>query len=154
MISYFWGHSMKTNAFEKLHHVNYLMAEMDALYHQASLKLGISDSAMRVLYTIYDRGDGCSLRDVYKQSGIGKQTAHSALQKLEREGMLRIENGLETGKQVRLTEAGRLHMEKTAGRLYQLECEIFSSWTEEELCQHIRLMEKYADALREQLKTL
>lgn len=145
---------MGPNTPEKLHRLNYLMAETDALYHQASLKLGISDSAMRVLYTIYDRGNGCPLRELYKQSGIGKQTVHSALQKLEREGMLRMEHRPETGKQVRLTEAGRRHMEETAGRLFRLECEIFSSWTEEEFRQHLRFLEKYADALREQLKTL
>ena len=45
---------MDNRTLEKLHRINYLIAETDALYHQASLKLGISDSAMRVLYTVYD----------------------------------------------------------------------------------------------------
>lgn len=33
-----------------------LTSEMEALYHQASLKLGITDSISIVLYTIYDEG--------------------------------------------------------------------------------------------------
>lgn len=51
---------MDNRTLEKLHRINYLIAETDALYHQASLKLGISDSAMRVLYTVYDCGGAAS----------------------------------------------------------------------------------------------
>ena len=34
----------KNNAFEKLHRINYLGAEMDALYHRASHKLRQRDA--------------------------------------------------------------------------------------------------------------
>ncbi|XCP83994.1 helix-turn-helix domain-containing protein [Roseburia hominis] len=70
--------------FDKLHRINYLMAETDALYHQASLKLGISDSAMRVLYAIYDSGESCSPSSIYKASGVSKQTINSVVRKLEK----------------------------------------------------------------------
>ena len=36
----------------KIRKINYLISEMDALYHLASLKMGISDSVSIVLYTI------------------------------------------------------------------------------------------------------
>ena len=73
---------MRKSTFEKLHRINYLGAEMDALYHQACHRLGISDSAMRALYTVYDNGGTCLLSDIYKQSGISKQTVNSAMRKL------------------------------------------------------------------------
>lgn len=64
---------MEHNVSEKLHRINNLLAETDAVYHQASLRLGIADSTMRILYTILDNGERCLLSDVYKQSGISKQ---------------------------------------------------------------------------------
>ena len=82
---------MKKNTFEKLHRINYLGAEMEALYHQASLRFGISDSALRALYTVYDNGGTCLLSDIYKQSGISKQTVNSAIRKLENEGILYLD---------------------------------------------------------------
>ena len=31
---------------------NHLISEIDAVYHEAALKLGLSDSAMLILYTV------------------------------------------------------------------------------------------------------
>lgn len=64
---------------------NHLMSEIEAAYHQMSLKLGISDSAMIILYTICDTGDCCLLQDICRRSGISKQTINSAIRKLEAE---------------------------------------------------------------------
>ena len=43
---------MNQKRFDEIHRINYLTSEMEALYHQASLKLGITDSVSIVLYTI------------------------------------------------------------------------------------------------------
>ncbi len=94
---------MRKSTFEKLHRINYLGAEMDALYHQACHRLGISDSAMRALYTVYDNGGTCLLSDIYKQSGISKQTVNSAMRKLENDVVLYLEQEDGRGKRVRLT---------------------------------------------------
>lgn len=65
---------------------NYLTTEIDAAYHEAALKLGLSDSAMLILYAICNSGDECPLSDIPHLSGISKQTVNSALRKLEHEG--------------------------------------------------------------------
>lgn len=144
---------MKKTA-EKLHRINYLTAEIDWLYHQASLRLGIADSTMRVLYTIYDHGEECLLSCVYKESGISKQTVNSALRRLEEQGVLRMESGGGRGKRVFLTEAGKEYAGRTAGRLYRAECALLADWTDEEIDTHIRLMEKYNEAFRKTLEEL
>lgn len=145
---------MDNRAFEKIHRINYLIAETDALYHQASFRLGIADCAMRVLYTVYDSGGSCMLSDIYKQSGISKQTVNSALRKLEADGVIYLEPESGRGKRLRLTEAGRDYVDKTAARLYEAECDAISSWSQEEIDTHIRLLEKYAESLGEQLRKL
>ena len=142
---------MKKSTFEKLHRINYLGAEMDALYHQACRRLGISDSAMIVLYTIYDNGGTCLLSHIYKQSGVSKQTINSAMRKLENDGILYLEQENGRGKRVRLTSDGTDYVEKTAARLYAAECEVFSDWAGEESDTYIRFMEKFNDMFRIQI---
>ena len=41
---------------KELRRLNYLMGETNAAYHEAALRLGLSDSAMRILYAVCDRG--------------------------------------------------------------------------------------------------
>lgn len=91
---------------EFIHRINYLTSEMDAVYHRASLKLGISDSVSLILYTIYDAGGSCLLSEIYKKSGISKQTVNSALRGLEGKGILALQQYKGRAKKVVLTEAG------------------------------------------------
>ena len=58
--------------------LNYLLSEIDEVYHDASVRLGVSDSAMRILYTLCIAGDRCPLCDVARLSGSSRQTIHSA----------------------------------------------------------------------------
>lgn len=145
---------MKKKASEKLHRINYLGAEMDALYHQASLRLGVSDSVMRALYTVYDNGGTCLLSDIYKQSGISKQTVNSAIRKLEGEEILYLEQENGRGKRVHLTEKGKDYVEGNVARLYAAECEVFASWTDKEIDSYICFMEKYNEMFRQQLEQM
>ncbi len=145
---------MADTLFDKMHHINYLTAVLDALYHQASLRLGISDSAMRVLYTIHDQGESCPLSDIYKMCDISKQTVNSAIRKLEKEDILYLEQHLGRTKRVVLTDKGKKYVTETAARLFEAETLAFAAWTEEEIATHIRLMEKYVDSFREQIGKL
>lgn len=142
---------MKKKTSEKLHCINYLTAETDALYHQASLRIGVADSVMRVLYAVYDNGGSCQLCDIYKQSGISKQTVNSAIRKLEQDEVIYLEQESGRGKRVYLTKQGKEYIKETAARLYEAECEAFVTWTEEEIDTYIQLMKKYNDSFRDQI---
>ena len=141
---------MERNAYDKIHQINYLTAELDAQYHRASRKLGISDSVSRVLYTICDVGEECLLSDIYKKSGTSKQTVNSAIRNLEREGMLYLEPYHGRSKRVVLTEQGRDLMERTAARICEAENRVFSTWPEAELDAYIAAMERFLGDLRRQ----
>lgn len=157
MISYFfWKEKteMNQNHVNKIRHMNYLISEMDALYHQFSLKLGISDSVSIVLYTIYDTGNGCLLSDVYKKSGISKQTVNSAVRGLEGDGILYLENDTGRTKRIFLTSKGEEFVKKTVARLQEAEAQAFDTWTEEEIDTYVKLMEKYAEDFRRQMSRL
>lgn len=127
---------------------------MEALYHQSSLKFGISDSVSIVLYTIYDNGGYCLLSDIYKKSGISKQTVNSAIRGLEKDGVIFLEQHTGRSKKVILTEKGKDYVKHTVARLFEAEAKAFETWSSEEINTHISLMEKYLKCLRQQIERL
>jgi len=70
----------------QMKHFNLLLSEIDAAYHDAALRLGLSDSAMLILYTICWCDGECLLSDI--TSGASKQTINSALRKLEADNII------------------------------------------------------------------
>lgn len=131
---------------------NLLMSEIDAAYHDAALKLGMSDSAMLVLYTICSCDGECLLSDI--TSGASKQTINSALRKLEAEGIVYLEAFEGRKKKVYLTEKGRRFAEDTVLRVIEVENEIFASWSAEEKSVYIDLTQRYLAAFKEKVKGL
>ena len=69
----------------ELKRYNYLFSETGAAYHEMYMKLGLSDSAMMVLYAIWENGDCRLLKEICQSTGLSKQTVNSALRKLEAE---------------------------------------------------------------------
>lgn len=140
-----------TNAVRR---INCLTTETEALYHLASLRLGITDSVSLVLYFLYDAEGQCPLSDIYKNSGISKQTINSAVRGLEKEGVLYLEPYKGRAKLAVLTDKGRAYAEKTVARLRRAEMQAFDGWTEEEVSIHIRLLEKYTECFRREVEKL
>ena len=138
----------------QIHRINYLTSEMESFYHQASLKLGVSDSVSMVLYTIYDTGESCLLSDIYKKTGISKQTINSAIRTLEASDILYLIPYTGRAKKVILTQKGKDYIQKTAAKIYQAEIRAFDTWSEEEINTYMELMEKYADCFRQQIEKL
>lgn len=132
---------------KEMRRYNHLAGEIDGVYHEMSLRLGLSDSAAIVLYTICD--SPCLLRDICRRSGLSKQTVNSALRKLEREGVVYLEPVSARSKRVCLTEAGRDLAARTAGRIIQIENDIFAAWPREDVERYLELTERYLLALRE-----
>ena len=145
---------MNKQRIDDIHRINYLNSEMEALYHQSSLKLGISDSVSIVLYTIYDMGEDCLLSTVYKKSGISKQTINSAIRGLEAEKILYLEQYAGRTKKIVLTEKGKHFVKKTVAKLYEAEMNALDTWSPEEISTYISLMEKYADCFHQQIEKL
>jgi len=133
---------------------NYLIGETGAVYHAASLKLGLSDSVMQILYTICDFDGSCLLSDICRLTGIAKQTVNSAIRNLERDGIVCLKAADARSKMVLLTEKGSAYAEDTVARIIKAENEIFESWSEEEVSQYLLLTERYMNALIEKTEAL
>lgn len=145
---------MKNTYYDKVQRVNCLTNDLDAIYHQAARKLGVSDSVLLVLYMIHEKGDGCLLYEIWKESGISKQTINSALRKLETDQILYLKQDKGKTKRVYLTDTGKEYMMQTAGRLLEAESDAFHDWTNEELELYLKLLEKYNCSFREQIEKM
>lgn len=139
---------------DRIYRINCLTEDIDSLYHQAALKLGVSDSVLFILYMTYVNGEKCLLYDIYKLSGISKQTINSAIRKLENEEIVYLEKHNGKTKMVCLTEQGKSFAEQTAAKLLETECNAFRDWSEEEIDIYLRLIEKHSISLRKQIKNL
>ena len=139
---------------KELKRYNHLIGEINAIYHEMSLKLGLSDSAMNILYTICEHGTECPLQEICRLSGLSKQTINSSIRKLESEGIVYLESLSPKSKKVCLTEQGKLLAEQTAGQILRTENDIFASWPQEDVERYIALTEAYLLALRKKADKL
>lgn len=137
---------------EEMKKFNYLSSEIDAAYHEAAHKLGLSDSAMRILYAICNHGEQCLLSDICRLSGTSKQTINSALRKLELNGIVYLETAAGRKKTVCLTEDGKELVNNTVAKLIKAENEIFASWQESEIKLYIELTQKYLISFKSKIK--
>lgn len=131
---------------------SYMTSEIEAVYHEAALKFGLSDSSLRILYTVCLQGDGCMLHEVVRLTGISKQTINSALRKLEEDDILYLKSAEGNKKRVYLTEKGKELSERSAMRILNIENGILSSWTQAEQNTYIELTEKFLLEFRDKIK--
>ncbi len=139
---------------DDLRRYNYLMSEIDGLYHEAAFRVGISDSVQRILYVVYSENYRCLQSEIYKQSGVSRQTINSAIRRLEQDGIVRLEKGKGRNTVVCLTKEGIRFAKEKIEPLYRMEHEIFDVWSADEMALYLKLTEKYRDGLKEKLNQL
>ncbi len=145
---------MNPNSSNEIKRFNLLHGEIEAVYHNSSLKLGISDSVSKILYAICSIGDSLLLNDICRNAGLSKQTVNSAIRKLESEGIIYLQAVDGKSKRVCLTEKGKRFAERTASRLIVIENSIFESWAEDDVQKYLELTERFLTALKEKVEQL
>ena len=145
---------MESVTSEGMRRFNHLVTETDAVYHEAALRMGMSDSTMQILYVLCDKGGACPLGEICRLTGISKQTINSALRKLEEDGIAYLEQLGGKRKQVCLTGKGQELAQRTVVRLIEIENGILASWPREELERYLESTERYLVALRRKVREL
>lgn len=140
--------------FENERRYAYLTSEIEAAYHEAARRCGLSDSAMRILYTICQHGEECHISEIVRLSGVSKQTINSSLRNLEKNGILYLENAEGRRKKVFLTEKGKNLSQRSVFRVIEFENEILDEWTSEEKKNYIELTEKFLCSFKEKIKRI
>lgn len=133
---------------------NNIMGMIDSAYHEAALKMNITDSELDILYVLNNYSGTCNQSALYKESGLTKTTINSAVKKMEKEGYLTLSAGTGRNTCVTLTPSGQILMENTLYRLIRLENEIYNSWSKKDQETFIRLNQDFAEKIGEKVKLL
>ena len=120
----------------------YLSAEITSLYHEAAVKIGVSDTVLDILYVLCEQEGQCLQSDIFRLTGISRQTINSAIRKLERDGLAYLKQGEGRNTLVCLTEKGRD---------FQIENKIWSEWTVDEQERYLLFTQKYRDSFKKYL---
>lgn len=133
---------------------NRIYKKTNEIYHDIALRLGLSDSAFDILYSISELGDGCLQKDICNATCIPKQTIHSSIRQMEKSGYLTLSSGKGRSMHITLTDLGKNLLERTIYPVMQMEGEAFHCMTDEECQQMLALFGKYIQALGNAAKNL
>ena len=132
----------------------YLAGEINALYHEVAVKMGISDSVQNILYVLCEKGGQCLQSEISKLTGISRQTINSAVRRLEKEDIVYLEQGKGRNTILCLTEKGEQFSLEKIRPLHEIENRIWNEWTPEEQQQYLALTKKYRDGLKKHLEMM
>lgn len=126
--------------------------EIGSLYHEAAIEVGISDSVQNIFYVLSNNGNRCLQSDIYKQTNISRQTINSAIHKLEKDGIITIEQGTGKNTIISFTEKGLKFAKEKVYVLFEIEDKLFDEWTIEEREMYVRLTQKFRDSLKREIE--
>lgn len=132
----------------------HILGEINGTYHDASLKMGLADSAMQILYSVHMAVGELYPSEIARLCGMSRQTVSSALRALERQGVLYLETGAGRSRPVRLTQAGEALCRERVAPIAAAEESIWNGWTEEDRSAYLRLSRQYLEDLRARVEAL
>ena len=131
--------------------LNKMNNELNGLYHDISVKLGLSDSESMVMYMLYDTQEPLTQSDIVKATGLSKQTLNSAIRKLEKEGVIILEKINEKSKKIVMTEKGQVLIAQKIKPLVDMEDHVLDTWTEEDRLKYLELVEKFKEQFEKEV---
>lgn len=126
---------------------NKIIGQIDSTYHEAALKLNLTDSEFDILYVLCAHEPGCCQSVLYKETWMTKSTANSAINKMKKADILYLKPGSGRNTLVYLTDKGKQLAHETVYKIIQMENEIYESWSRDEQELFITLNKDYADKL-------
>lgn len=139
---------------QKQNEYNRLNKAISELYHDICVQIGISDSVFDIFYAIIALGDGCCQKDICNYAFTSKQTIHSAIHKLEKDGFISLKSGKGREMHIFLTPKGGDFIEKNIAPVIVMENKTCSQMNTEELDTLLLLTNQYLECLRTQAKEL
>lgn len=140
----------------QLKELNRLYKEGSELYYATAAELGLSPSALMILYGLCHVGRPCTQKELCDTWYLKKQTLHSALLQLVRSGDVRLEPLPDHArvKLIVLTEKGKALCERTAVPFLAGEERAFARLAPEERKMLLELTRKHASFIREEARAM
>ena len=133
---------------------NEITGHIEHLYHEAAIKMNLSDSEMDILYILNSYNGECSQKTIYKESWLTKSTVNTALKKMERNKLILIKPSNGRNTVVSATDKGYELIKNTTEKIIKIENEIYDSWSSEEQKTFIELNRNFATQLSDKIDKL
>lgn len=110
---------------------------MNGIYHNYAKKVGLSDAAFRLLYSLYEQGEPCAQKDLCEAWFYAPQTINSALKSLEKRVVITLELAPKSrkNKQIIFTKFGKFFIKEKISPLVQAEERSFERLDEQKRTQ-------------------
>lgn len=144
---------MQTHITDQLAAFNRLYKEMDEIYHIYAKKQGVSDAALWLMYSLYERDAGYTQRELCSAWHYPPQTVNSSLKNLEKQGLIALTAipGNKKNKLVVLTEKGKEMTQRIISALVLAEQKSLQGLKRSEQEALLSLTKKYVELLRAEI---
>lgn len=130
--------------------------EIDDLYHNIANYFELSDSIFWILYSLYEKQEGLTQKEICSNWAYSKQTINSAIKKLLDLKYIEMENNIPNnyGKKIFLTSLGLDVAEKTIKKVMEAEDKSFSKIKEEDMDKVISVFEKSYSLFKNEIEKI
>ncbi|MDD3429387.1 MAG: MarR family transcriptional regulator [Oscillospiraceae bacterium] len=131
--------------------LNKLFKAQDRFYYEAAAKAKLSETAFRIMYSLYDSRKSITQSELCKDWYYSKQTINSAVKKLEEMEYVHLnaETGKGNRKRICLTPKGNAYGDENIKPLICAEKAALRCFTNEERELLLSLMQKQLQQLKE-----
>lgn len=129
---------------------------MNALYHNYAKKVGMSDAAFWLMYSLYEKGGPCTQAELCEAWLFTPQTINSALKSMEKQGLITLELAPNSrkNKQFFFTEEGEKLVKEKIAPLVRAEKQSFIRLEEQERNELLTITEKHINILEEEINRI
>lgn len=127
--------------------VNHAWREYTGIYDAMAQRVGIPSSVLDSLYMLYLE-DGITQKDICDRACLSKQTVHSAVMRLQKDGLIRTERGEGRSVLLFLTNAGRAEAKRIVRPIVEAEIRAYDALSPEEFDQLISMISRIDEILR------
>lgn len=147
---------MKTPIASVLIAFNRAHKRMNVLYHNYAKEVGISDAALWLMYSLYEKGEPCTQTELCEAWFFAPQTINSALKSLEKQGLITLDlvPNSRKNKQFFFTEAGEKFVKEKIEPLVQAEEQSFLRLEERERNELLTITQKHINILEEKINKI
>ena len=131
---------------------NQLYKEMDAIYHDAAVRIGLSDCAFWILYMLRNHDGLCKQSELSENASMPPQTVNSSLKKLEKDGLVELRKiPGKMGKSIHLTDKGEQFVIDRITPLNRAEERACESFSEDEIETFMRIFRTLVTRLDQEI---
>jgi len=147
---------MNNEIFAKLVIYNQLFKELDQLYHNYAKSSGLSDTMFWIIYSIQERSEAYTQKELCDIWFYSRQTVNSALKNLEEQKLIELIPSPDNrkNKQIFLTSSGKELAMNVIRPLMEAEENAFSKLGEKNLDEFLRLTQKHNNLLDIEIKKI